>query len=90
MAQTTYQTEKFARNNRNVDLIRENFQEFPIVLEKQDRAAVLYRHREEITCLKEMKFVHGCDDDYRLTAECCGEEAVFYVDGAELFRLSTL
>lgn len=59
------------------------------VLENQNRAAVLYRHKEEITCLKEKEFPHGCDDNYRLTAECMGEEAVFYVDDAELFRLSS-
>lgn len=57
-------------------------------LEGRGRAAAVYRHKEEVHILKEADFPHGCDETYRLSVDCTGEEAVFAVNGREVLRLS--
>ncbi|MEY8353243.1 hypothetical protein AALB39_07750 [Lachnospiraceae bacterium 54-53] len=57
-------------------------------LEGRGRAAAAYRHKEEVHILKEAEFPHGCDETYRLSVDCTGEEAVFAVNGREVLRLS--
>ena len=56
-------------------------------LDGKDKAAVAYRHKEEVQILKEVSFPHGCDQEYRLKVECDGRIAKVYVDDQELFRV---
>ena len=56
-------------------------------LDGKDKAAVAYRHKEEVQVLKEVSFPHGCDQEYRLKVECDGRIAKVYVDDQELFRV---
>ena len=55
-------------------------------LDGKDKAAVAYRHKEEVQVLKEVSFPHGCDQEYRLKVDCDGRIAKVYVDDQELFR----
>ena len=56
-------------------------------LDGKDKAAVAYRHKEEVQVLKEVSFPHGCDQEYRLKVDCDGRIAKVYVDDQELFRV---
>ena len=56
-------------------------------LDGKDKAAVAYRHKEEVQILKEVSFPHGCDQEYRLKVDCDGRIAKVYVDDQELFRV---
>lgn len=56
-------------------------------LDGKDKAAVAYRHKEEVHVLKEVVFPHGCDQEYRLKVDCDGRIAKVYVDDQELFRV---
>lgn len=56
-------------------------------LDGKDKAAVAYRHKEEVKVLKEVSFPHGCDQEYRLKVDCDGRIAKVYVDDQELFRV---
>ncbi len=56
-------------------------------LDGRDRAICAYRHKEEVTVLSETMFPHDCDSYYRLTVDCNGEEAVFFIDGKEILRV---
>lgn len=50
-------------------------------LENRSRAAVAYRHKEEITILAEAEFVHSCDESCVLTVRCDGEKAKCQING---------
>lgn len=50
-------------------------------LENRSRAAVAYRHKEEITILAEAEFVHSCDESCVLTVRCDGEKAECQING---------
>jgi len=56
-------------------------------LDGKEKAAVAYRHKEEVQVLKEVSFPHGCDQEYRLKVDCDGRIAKVYVDDQELFRV---
>ena len=56
-------------------------------LDGKDKAAVAYRHKEEVQVLKEVSFPHSCDQEYRLKVDCDGRIAKVYVDDQELFRV---
>ena len=56
-------------------------------LDGKDKAAVAYRHKEEVQVLKEVSFPHGCDQEYCLKVDCDGRIAKVYVDDQELFRV---
>ena len=56
-------------------------------LDGKDKAAVAYRHKEEVQILKEVSFPHGCDQEYRLKVDCDGRIAKVYVDDQELFQV---
>ena len=56
-------------------------------LDGKDKAAVAYRHKEEVQVLKEVSFPHGCDQEYRLKVDCDGRIAKVYVDDQELFQV---
>ena len=56
-------------------------------LDGKDKAAVAYRHKEEVQILKEVSLPHGCDQEYRLKVDCDGRIAKVYVDDQELFRV---
>lgn len=56
-------------------------------LEGKDKAAVAYRHKEELQVLKDVSFPHNCDREYRLKVDCDGRTAKIYVDNRELFRV---
>ena len=56
-------------------------------LDGKDKAAVAYRHKEEVQILKKLSFPHGCDQEYRLKVDCDGRIAKVYVDDQELFRV---
>ena len=56
-------------------------------LDGKEKAAVAYRHKEEVQVLKEVSFPHSCDQEYRLKVDCDGRIAKVYVDDQELFRV---
>ena len=57
-------------------------------LEGHGKAAAAYRHKEEVQILSEAEYPHNCDDNYRLTVDCNGSEAVCFVNGTEVLRLN--
>ncbi len=59
-------------------------------LDGKDKAAVAYRHKEEVQVLKEVSFPHGCDQEYRLKVDCDGRIAKVYVDDQELFQVEMI
>lgn len=56
-------------------------------LDGKDKAAVAYRHKEDVSILKEAVFPHNCDDTYTLSVDCNGDEAVFTINGETVLRM---
>lgn len=57
-------------------------------LEGKKRAVLAYRHKEEVSVLKETEFLHDSDTVYELEADCCSGQVVCRIDGNEIFRVS--
>lgn len=58
------------------------------LLENQ-KAVLVYRHKEEVTELASVPFPHNCDTFYLLSICCTGEQVICSIDGSVLLEFST-
>lgn len=50
-------------------------------LENKEKAVLSYRHKEELTVIKEIPFSNGSDDEYELTADINGQNVMCCING---------
>ncbi|MBS5284413.1 MAG: hypothetical protein KHY46_11185 [Clostridiales bacterium] len=55
-------------------------------LEGEGTAKLVYRHKEEVTTIKETEFPHDCDHSYVLSADCFGDFAECRIDGKVVLK----
>ena len=60
-----------------------------VLIFEAQKLKLVYRHKEEITVLKEKEFAYDSEHYYELKAVCEGDDVTCFVNGVEQFRVKT-
>lgn len=60
-----------------------------VFLLEDNKAKVVYRHKENVSTLAETAFPHDCDSFYMLAVSVHGEQVNCFIDGKEILSLTT-
>jgi len=75
--------------NAGLGFVCQNSMNLLVLLFEDQKLKLVYRHKEEITILKEMDFTYDSDHYYILKAVCDGNHITCYVNGTKQFDVKS-